>query len=413
MDSKLKRIIFIMLRIAASLFIAYVFYIIWAIIAEDMYYDNYYGPLDYLGASWNGSHTIAIICIGIYIITLFFIWKLLKLKWRLIVTGSIFIFVICCGIFYVYQKDMLEIRALGESGDEINLRDYEPFCENTLAKSLDEESSLILQNHLPRMDGATALYPLYSAFARATYPEAVYFVYGENSAVDCSRTSGAFNSLLKGTADVIFLMGISDEQRKQADELGLELTLTPIGKEGFVFFVNKANSMKNLSVENIKGIYSGKIKNWHELGAGNREILAYQRPEASGSQIMLREIMGDTPIVEVPEKDNYYLMMDMYKAVAYKNHKNALGYSFLFYIRDMIAENKIKFLSIDGVEPVAANIASGDYPFAHDFYAITATRQYTTDDEKARADNTQKLIEWILSSQGQSLVEKTGYVPLS
>jgi len=103
----------------------------------------------------------------------------------------------------------------------------------------------------------------------------------------------------------------------------------------------------------------------------------------------------------------------MYMAVAYRNHRNALGYSFLYYINDMIAEDKIKFLSIDGVEPTAENIASGAYPFAHEFYAITVVRQHTTDEEKARVDNTLLLLDWMLSAQGQSLVEKTGYVPLS
>ena len=53
------------------------------------------------------------------------------------------------------------------------------------------------------------------------------------------------------------------------------------------------------------------------------------------------------------------------------------------------------------------------YPFSHDFYAVTVVRQHETAEGQARADNTDMLIEWILSPQGQSLVEKTGYVPLS
>jgi len=142
--------------------------------------------------------------------------------------------------------------------------------------------------------------------------------------------------MVKGAVDLIFLMGISEEQREQANKLGLELILTPIGREAFVFFVNKQNSISNLSVENIKDIYSGKITNWRDVGGKNREILAYQRPDSSGSQIMLKEIMGDVPIIEAPG-DNYFdEMMGMYMAVAYKNHRNALGYSFRYYIEDMI-----------------------------------------------------------------------------
>jgi phosphate transport system substrate-binding protein len=78
----------------------------------------------------------------------------------------------------------------------------------------------------------------------------------------------------------------------------------------------------------------------------------------------------------------------------------------------MIAENKIKFLSINGVEPTAANIANGTYPFASDFYAITVVREPENDIDAKRIKNTKKLMDWILSPQGQSLVEKTGYVPI-
>jgi len=72
----------------------------------------------------------------------------------------------------------------------------------------------------------------------------------------------------------------------------------------------------------------------------------------------------------------------------------------------------IIFLSIDGVEPTADNIANGTYPFTNDFYAITVVREPETEEDAERIYNAEKLIEWILSPQGQSLVEKTGYVPL-
>ena len=64
---------------------------------------------------------------------------------------------------------------------DISLVEYEPFRENTLAKSLNEPSSLRLHDNLPRLEGATALYPLYSAFARAVYPEANYPVYSTDN----------------------------------------------------------------------------------------------------------------------------------------------------------------------------------------------------------------------------------------
>jgi len=375
----------------------------------------------------------AIICIGSYLICLVFIWKVFRVKARRItaicIAGAMILSNAGIVAYRAYDGSITFFSMPGEVDEgsrqvrDISLDEYEPFRENTLAKSLDEPSSLRLQGNLPRLEGATALYPLYAAFARAVYPEADYPVYGaynhsqpnNNPVITCSMTTGAFMRLIDGEADVIFLMGVSEEQRGMARERGLELKLTPIGREAFVFFVNKRNFISNLTAEDIKAIYSGRITNWREVGGNNDAIRPFQRAKNSGSQTMLMEIMGDTPLMTAPEEDYYDMMLEIYQAVAvYKNYRNALGYSFLFYISEMIAGDKIKLLSINGIDPTADNIANGTYPFANDFYAITVVRdsEPETEMEAERIDNAEKLIEWILSAQGQSLVEKTGYVPL-
>ena len=88
---------------------------------------------------------------------------------------------------------------------------------------------------------------------------------------------------------------------------------------------------------------------------------------------------------------------------AYKNYVNAIGYSFLFFTTEMVKNNEIKLLSLDGVVPSKKTIISGEYGITGFFYAIT-TRNET--------ENSKKLIEWILSEEGQYLVEKTGYIPV-
>ena len=420
----------IVARIGKNLLCALVLFIIWGIVYDAITSDLWSGPARF------SAHQIILItltttfCIGLFLICLLFIWKLFNAKVRKIIvislTGTMIIFSGCFAGVKLYD-DRLTISSVASEveshGRDISLIEYEPFRENTLTKSLDEPSSLRLQDNLPRLEGATALYPLYAAFARAVYPEANYPVYStdnffqnnnNNPVITCSMTSGAFERLINEEADVIFLMGVSEEQREMARERGLELILTPIGREAFVFFVNKRNSISNLTVDDVRGIYSGRITNWREVGGKNDSIRPYQRARNSGSQTMLMEIMGDTPLMTAPESDYHDLMYEIYRAVAvYKNYKNSLGYSFLFYINNMIAENEIKFLSINGVEPTTANIANGTYPFANDFFAITVVREPENETEAERIDNTEKLIEWILSPQGQSLVEKTGYVPIS
>ncbi|MCL2089058.1 MAG: substrate-binding domain-containing protein [Oscillospiraceae bacterium] len=369
-----------------------------------------------------------------YMVYLMLLWKPFDHKKRNKYTFSLIavsiVVVIATMYPHMFPDKTPEIR------EEINLYAYMPFgnptfisrgeyngeyiITETLAATLDEDSTLKLGGDLPRLDGATALYPLYSAFVRATYPEFPEHEYrlgydpytdlgGSNSLVICSRTAAAFENLIDGYADIAFLMGVSSEQRAMAESRGLELVLTPIGREAFVFFVNRRNSVSNVSSEDIRQIYSGQITNWNKVGGKNNDIRAYQRQHDSGSQIMLRQIMGTTPIMPAQTEDIQDMMMGMYTQVAnYRNYKNALGYSFLYYIRDMIGENKVKFLSIDNIAPTPENITSGTYPFANDFYAVTVHRQgdYLN---PHRTGNIDSFLDWIRSPQGQYLVEKTGY----
>ncbi|MCL2628448.1 MAG: substrate-binding domain-containing protein [Oscillospiraceae bacterium] len=370
------------------------------------------------------------ICSAVFLISQLLIWKPFKMKTRVI--SMVSVAVVALSVTAIFIIPAVYNSSIPVSREEVFLPEYTPFGrywyvdgvlthhESRTAK-LNEPSALSLTGELPRLDGATALYPLYAAFVQATYPAPApdldipeYSTYGELSGdyaslIVCSRTAGAFANLIDGYADIIFLMGVSDEQVEWAEKSGYEIVLTPVGREAFVFFVNSRNTVTDISTRDIRRIYSGEVTNWQDVGGRNNEIRAYQRPDTSGSQVMLEQIMGDIPIVPA-EHEVFDTMMGMYSEVAnYKNYRNSLGYSFLYYIRDMIGENKVKFLSVDGVTPVKENIESGAYPFANDFYAITLKKdgEYLNPE---RGDNIDKLLEWIVSSQGQYLVEETGYV---
>jgi phosphate transport system substrate-binding protein len=263
---------------------------------------------------------------------------------------------------------------------------------------------------LPVLDGATALYPLYAAFAEATYPKGEYpprdSSNDRDTIVYCSTTSGAYGSIVLGepTADIAFVAGASENQIEWARYNGVELEFTPIGREAFVFFVNSKNKVDNITTEQIQDIYSGKITNWSELGGANEEILAYQRPDDSGSQTMFTKFFGKPNLEIAPSYQVVGTMGGIISRVSdYQNSKGAIGYSFRFYAQDMNKSNKIKLLKINGIEPTPENIKNGSYPLADYFYAVTAG---------APEGNEKKLIDWILSPQGQELVEKTGYTKL-
>ena len=348
------------------------------------------------------------------------IWKPFGVRARkiiaLCITGMCVLFFVGVPLFRYFQGAVVSDWEEAVLWEEIDLYQYQPFLPDTNAKSLDVPSDLRFDGNTPRLDGATALYPLYASFVRATYPEDAN-IYGLNDAeVICSRTGKAFENLLDGRADMIFLMGISEDQAAAAQNRGIELKITPIGREAFVFFVHRANTVSDLSVDGIRSIYTGETTNWREVGGSNDAIRAYQRPPNSGSQTMLEEIMNGLPLADAPTENIYSTMGGMYQAVAhYQNHKNALGYSFRFYINDMIDEDNVKLLSIDGVAPTALSIADKTYPFAHDFYAVTVAKGAPDGNERQRErmENTEALLAWILSPQGQGLLEKTGYVRLS
>lgn len=361
-----------------------------------------------------------LVVVGSVVICLFIIINILGLfkpKTRWIALGVAFVAILLSvAAFEINKSYDNSIEEINEQGIDLSL--YAPFREATLAVSLNEPSTLKFADNPPRIDGATALYPLYSAFAKAVYPEVadpenldnkdagdgVTSAKMVDEIVACTNTRGAYQRLIGGDADLIFVAGPSEEQLQMAKEANVELKFTPIGREAFVFFVNANNPVDALTLTDIQGIYSGKIKSWKNLGGKNAGIRAFQRPENSGSQTALIKIMGDNPLMAPPKKDVAAGMGEIVESVSsYKNYENAIGYSFLFFVTEMVKDNKIKLLPLNGVAPTRENVANATYPFAAEFFAVTAG---------TKNPNAEKFIGWILSDQGQYLVDKTGYTPL-
>ncbi|WP_157274123.1 PstS family phosphate ABC transporter substrate-binding protein [Pedobacter sp. BAL39] len=318
------------------------------------------------------------------------------------------IYGICASIYLgQWANDYLESK-IAVVKDTINLEQYGPFARPTKAVSLNKASEVKIAGDLPVLDGATALYPLYSAFAKATYPQKHYDV--DKSEVMCTNTISAYQSLVDGTVDVIFVARPSQEQLDYAKERGVELFLTAIGREAFVFFVNSKNEVSSLSIAQIRRIYAGEITNWKTVGGSSSDIKAFQRPEGSGSQTMLEHNMGGYRLMNPPGNQRVQMMGGIIRETAeYKNFKSALGYSFLYFATEMVKNKEIKILGIDGVAATRANIANRSYPLSTDFYAVT--RNDSSSSEKKTS--IKKLLAFILSDEGKEIIEKTGYTPLS
>ena len=308
------------------------------------------------------------------------------------------------------------------SDRDLMLHEYAPFREGSKAVVLEEESALkFTEEQRIRIDGATALYPVYAGFVQAVYPEGEYSRYaglsdgGDNDGygmVTCSKTVYAYERLLDGKTDVIFVAGPSKAQLEMAEDMGMELHLTPVGREAFVFFVNSKNPVEGLTVEEVQKIYSGQSRNWREVGGPRWSIRAFQRAENSGSQTALQRLMGEVPIME-PETENRISAMDgiIHQVANYRNHKNAIGFSFRYYSTEMVSSNEIRLLALNGVLPTRETIADGSYPVSNTFYAVTASKTGEPAPEQID-DNIAAFLHWVCGEQGQRIVEETGYVPL-
>ena len=122
------------------------------------------------------------------------------------------------------------------------------------------------------------------------------------------------------------------------------------------------------------------------MGGENLPINAIQRNVGSGSQTTMLKLMGGTPI-------RPYILGFAGKSI---------GFSFRYYVEGIVENGAIKMISVNGVYPNKENIENNLYPLTSEFYAIY--------NKSNTNPNIQNLIDFILSEDGQSIVEKSGYV---
>ncbi|MBR0598882.1 PstS family phosphate ABC transporter substrate-binding protein [Sinanaerobacter chloroacetimidivorans] len=268
-----------------------------------------------------------------------------------------------------------------------------------------EQASLKLSvAEYPKVDGSTATIPLSEAVATAVLDMSIeearqYIVH--------NKTHEAYVNLIDGNADIIFVTSPSKEELAYAKGKGVTLNVVPVVSEGFVFLTNRNNPVSDLSLQQVKDIYAGKITNWKEVGGEDRKIIAYQRPQNSGSQTgMLDLVLGPEEIMDAPVEQIIGEMGALIDAVAvYTNEEDAIGYSYFYYATDMWSNDEVKLLAIDGVPPDKETIRDGSYPIQTAYYAVLRN-------DEPEDSNASKLLKWILSNQGQQIAEEAGYVKL-
>ena len=250
-----------------------------------------------------------------------------------------------------------------------------------------------------RIDGSTVTIPLMTT--------ALQLLRGSADGLEFNKTDQAYENLIAGEKDVIFVTAPSSDELASAQKAGVTLDVIPVVNDAMVFLVNTANQVDNLTSQQVKDIYSGKITNWSQVGGADQPIVAYQRQVNSGSQTMfLQLVMGDTVPMTAPQ--SYYLgdmgeLID--KVAAYDNTNQAIGYSFFYYAQEMHVSDNVNLVSIDGVAPSPQTIADGSYPYITSYFAVMRS------DEPADSPAKQ-LVDWCLSAEGQQTFSAASYVPL-
>lgn len=278
------------------------------------------------------------------------------------------------------------------------------------------------KNTYPNINGSTVCVPMAVEFARQHlgFEDKV-----ANDFVDFLTTHYAYKALIKqdsesehyvyslgtyvnvGSVDLVIATEPSDEELALADNWGVELKKTPVCYDAFVFITHKDNPVNSLTVEQIKKIYTGEIKNWKEVGGKDEKIRAFQREKNSGSQTAMENlVMGGADMIDPIEVKVIEGMGMLVDAVAeYENETASLGYTYRYYIDTLYKNDNIKTISVDGIAPTDDNIRSGAYPFTTSYYGVIRGG----DEENIGG----QFLDWMLSDEGQRCIAQAGYITLS
>jgi phosphate transport system substrate-binding protein len=291
------------------------------------------------------------------------------------------------------------ILLLTACSPRVELPDVRPTPEPTPRPPAEHREDYSYYDIISRLDGSTATIPLSE--------EILLERLGTAEGLTHNRTHQAYLSLIAGESDLIFVTYPSEEEFALAERAGVELEIIPVVKDALVFLRNSSNSVETLSQRQIRGIYTGEITNWSQVGGDNEPITAFQRPENSGSQTLFLKLAMDNLTPDSPPLELRPAGMgDLVDAVAsYDNARNALGFSVFYYVSDMYVSGDVSLMAIDGIEPTRETIAAGTYSYITYYYAVM--RKDTPEDHPMR-----ELVDWLLTDDGQTVAQRAGYVPM-
>jgi phosphate transport system substrate-binding protein len=228
----------------------------------------------------------------------------------------------------------------------------------------------------------------------------------KNSDVSIQVTGGGsgtgISALINGTTDICNasrpMKSSEREKLKQRfSSLGVEIK---VAKDGIALYVNETNPVQELTLDQIKAIYTGNITNWKQVGGPDSKIIIYGRENSSGTYVYFRDVV-------LKGQDYIGTMQTMPGTAAVVNAVardiNGIGYGGAAYGKGIRYIKVKKDAAITGYDPTAENVKAGNYPITR--YLYMYVRSKPTGAQK-------QFIDWILSDEGQAVVTKVGYFPI-
>ena len=242
-------------------------------------------------------------------------------------------------------------------------------------------------------EGDTAKITISGSTSVGPTMEVLAEVYEKNNDVNIEVQQVGSSAGIKNTIDGISDLGMSSRDLK--DEETKEVDGTQIAIDGIAVITNTANKVTNLTSEQVKDIFTGKITNWKEVGGEDAQIVVVSREDGSGTRDGFQDILGfesDELIKDAQICDGSGNVKS-----TVEGNENAIAYISFGYLGDTLNDVKI-----DGVEPTDANVVDGKYPISRPFIVVNK--------KDGLSDVAKAFVDFIMSEEGQNIVAEEGFI---
>jgi len=202
---------------------------------------------------------------------------------------------------------------------------------------------------------------------------------------------------IKNVKDGTYKLGFSSRELKEEETQGIEYKT--IALDGIALVVNPSNKIENITLEQIKGIFTGEIKNWSELGGADAEIVVVSRENGSGTRSAFEEI---AKIGELLTEKAIIKSGNGEVASYVAGEPNAIGYTSFVTLES--TKDKIKGLQVESIKPEIANVQNQTYKLSRPFIMIYDSSKIN-EAEKA-------FIDFLFTEEGQDILEEAGAIKL-